>query len=946
MSLKRGPEVPGAPVTAYNWQDPPFNRWAFWHVSEILPTYLVSRGTAPARVLPASATALDLRGVAVPRIDGSAGTAGEVLDDTFTDAYAVLQDGELVTEWYGPLGAPDRPHALMSVSKSVVGCVAAVLIDRGQLDPEALLTAYVPELAASGFAGATVRHVLDMRSGVAFLEEYANPHADIRRMDEWIGWDGSDDGGPRGLYRFLATLAAEAPHGSRFLYRSAESDVLGWVCERAAGRPMAELISALVWSPMGAEHDARLLRDGLGTAVHDGGLCATVRDVARFGQLLLDGGVVPDGTGGTRRVVPPRWLRDGWAVDADVRSAFAASPAEAAFPGGWYRNQFWFRPGAYGDVLLGLGIYGQMLHVSRRTNTVCVKFSSWPQAQNPAYLEDTLRAFDAIGGALAGRDPTRGRRLTGVVSGLSRRGDTVPPSPPNVILTAQPRRVPRRRLTWRYVDDAGSSGALEARVTDQARRHLNGIAEIRTFFRTNQQPIYFVGPTAFNLLGIDRWVRNFQYVAYYDSWDGQHPRVFTPENRPYIEFESSEQINNYLLRDPEVREHLRRRGGVPMVAMVFFDSETEEICRELGYDLILPPDSLRRRLDSKIVTTQLGNEAGAPSVPNVLGKADSYAELTALASGGGLGTDLVVQTPYGDSGKTTFFIASEPDWDACAADLGGQELKVMKRINNHAAAVEACITRHGTIVGPFMTDLTGYPELTPYKGGWCGNDLFPEALSEADRAVAIGHVRKLGDRLAQEGYKGFLEVDVLVDVDTGTVYLGELNPRISGVSSMTNVTAGAYADVPLFLFHLLEFMDVDYMINVEEINERWRDLAAVDVWSQLIMKEPGDEVERILAAPRTGAWRLADDGSLTFEHISNDWHEITTEDEAFFMRVYGPGEYRFHGADLGILVTKGRMQTAEGLTERCHHYIEGIRGHYQSEPLPAPPPVKPVAYVK
>ena len=165
--------------------------------------------------------------------------------------------------------------------------------------------------------------------------------------------------------------------------------------------------------------------------------------------------------------------------------------------------------------------------------------------------------------------------------------------------------------------------------------------------------------------------------------------------------------------------------------MVFFDEETEEICRELGYTLILPPDSLRRRLDSKIVTTQLGNEAGAPSVPNVLGHADTYAALTALAAGAGLGDDLVVQTPYGDSGKTTFFIKSEADWDEYADDIVGQELKVMKRINNKAAAVEACITRHGTIVGPFMTDLTGYPELTPYKGGWCGNDLFPEALTEA-----------------------------------------------------------------------------------------------------------------------------------------------------------------------------------------------------------------------
>jgi biotin carboxylase len=486
---------------------------------------------------------------------------------------------------------------------------------------------------------------------------------------------------------------------------------------------------------------------------------------------------------------------------------------------------------------------------------------------------------------------------------------------------------------------AGSAGST-------ARRHLNGISELRTFFRTNSQPIYFVGPTAFNLLGIDRWVRNFQYIAYYDSWDGRHPRLFAPENRPYIEFESSEQINNYLLRDAEVREHLRRRGGVPKVAMVFFDEETEEICREQGYDLILPPDSLRRRLDSKIVTTQLGNEAGAPSVPNVLGRADSYAELTALAEASGLGADLVVQTPYGDSGKTTFFIAAEADWDSNAADMRGQQLKVMKRINNRAAAVEACITRHGTIVGPFMTDLTGYPELTPYKGGWCGNDLFPDALSEEDRAVAIGHVRKLGDRLAREGYKGFFEVDVLVDIDTGAVYLGELNPRISGVSSMTNVTAGAYADMPLFLFHLLEFMDVDYTIDVEEINERWRALAAVDVWSQLIMKEPGDEVERILAAPRTGSWRMTDGGALAFEHVSNDWHEITSEDEAFFMRVYGPGDYKFHGADLGILVTKGRMQTAEGLTERCRRYITGIRAHYQSEPLPAAPAVRPIAYVK
>jgi len=477
-----------------------------------------------------------------------------------------------------------------------------------------------------------------------------------------------------------------------------------------------------------------------------------------------------------------------------------------------------------------------------------------------------------------------------------------------------------------------------------ARRRLRNIPEIRTFFRTNETPIVFVGPTAFNLLGLDRWARNFSYVAYYDSWEGAHPRVFSPRHDQYVEFQSAEEINNYLLRHPDVQQYIARRGSSPKVAMVFFDEETEEICEELGYELILPRHRLRQHLDSKITTTRLGNEAGAPSVPNVLGTADSYDELVSLATGHDLGTDLVIQTPYGDSGKTTFFIKSVKDWEKHSADIVGEDLKVMKRINNKAAAVEAVLTRHGTIVGPFMTDLTGYPELTPYPGGWCGNDLFPDALSDAHRARGVELVRRLGSRLTQEGYKGFFEVDVLVDLDTDEVYLGELNPRISGASSITNVTAGAYADLPLFLFHVLEYMDVDYDIDVDEINERWQELAAVDVWSQLIMKEPTDRVERIEAAPRTGQWHMHDDGSLTFRRAALDWHQLQDETECFYLRVYGPGDYRFKGADLGILVTKGRLQTDEPkeLTERARRFIHGIRSQYISAPVGEeihPPPV-------
>ncbi len=471
-------------------------------------------------------------------------------------------------------------------------------------------------------------------------------------------------------------------------------------------------------------------------------------------------------------------------------------------------------------------------------------------------------------------------------------------------------------------------------------RGLRNIPEIRSFFRTNDEPIYFVGPTGFNLLGLDRWVRHFNYITYYDAWDGAHPRMITPKNGRDATFTSSEDIVNFLLRHPEVQARLKADGGRPRIASVFFDEETEAICAELGYQLILPSHALRTRLDSKITTTRLGNEAGAPSVPNVLATASSYPDLVEIADAAALGNDLVIQMPYGDSGKTTFFIGSTADWDRHATEIAGNEAKIMKRIrHNTAIAVEAVITRHGTIVGPFMTDLTGYPELTPYHGGWCGNDLFPAALNPDHRVKAIDLVRRLGDRLAEEGYKGFFEVDILVDLDADEVYLGELNPRISGASSMTNVTAGAYADIPLFLFHLLEYMDVDYDIDVDEINERWRELAAVDVWSQLIMKEPHGPVEIIDSAPGTGQWKLETDGTLTFKRAAMDWHGLQDESEFFFLRVYGRGDYRFKGADLGVLVTKGRLQTDDpkDLTERCRTFITGIRALFVSRPLIEPP---------
>jgi CubicO group peptidase (beta-lactamase class C family) len=410
MLMRGFPPSPRAVVTAANWQDPPFNRWAFWHTRELLPTQRIAAAAGAPRPLVPLTDPPDLQAI-----------VGEVLARSFTDAWLVLQDGKLVEEWYGEHGGADTPHAALSVTKSVVGCVAGVLVERGDLGLADLVTHHVPELADTAWSGATVRHVLDMRSGVAFVEDYTDAHADVRRLDEWVGWRPRSAGDvPRGLYAFLRTLRSGTDHGGTFVYRSAETDVLGWVCERASGSRMADLISTLVWQPMGAERDAEIICDGSGTAVHDGGLCATARDLARFGQLLLDGGAVPTEDGPVQ-VLPAGWLRSSWAVDADARWAFLASPAEQSFPGGWYRNQFWFRPGEQGDVLLCLGIHGQLIHVSRRTRTVCVKLSTWPTAQDPRLMQETLRACDAVGAVLAGLERGGHRHgLAGVVSGLSR----------------------------------------------------------------------------------------------------------------------------------------------------------------------------------------------------------------------------------------------------------------------------------------------------------------------------------------------------------------------------------------------------------------------------------------------------------------------------------------------------------------------------------------------
>ncbi len=470
------------------------------------------------------------------------------------------------------------------------------------------------------------------------------------------------------------------------------------------------------------------------------------------------------------------------------------------------------------------------------------------------------------------------------------------------------------------------------------RNKLNGLSEIYSFFRRNETPVYFLSPTPFNLLGLDRWVNRYEYINFFDSFDGQHQKVLVPREHGPHEFRSIEDVNNHLLKHKTVRSHIKERGGGKIV-LVMFDEETEGLAKELGAEVALPPAKLRIRLDSKIVTTQLGNEAGIQSAPNTMGRAKSYQELMALSGEARLGKDLVVQTPYGDSGRTTFFIKDEAGWRKNEKLLVKEELKVMRRINHLPGTVEGCATRHGTLVGPVQTDITGFPELTPYKGGWCGNDAFAKGMDKEKKAVRA-MARKLGDRLYQEGYKGAFCMDFLIDTDTSKVYLGELNPRVSGASPLTHLITSTYGGVPLFLFHLLEFMDVDYDVNIAAIQRRWEDF---DDWTQLILKHPGEEVEMITRAPSSGVWRMGDDGRLSFVRKTLDWTHVAGENEAFYMRVYTAGDYRYYGADMGILISRGRMQTDKRqLTDRAKAWALGIRNEFQTVPVTGnatPPPI-------
>jgi CubicO group peptidase (beta-lactamase class C family) len=379
--LMRGfPPAPGAQVTLANWRTSPFNHWAFHHVRELVPSADIPNDPANSWKLPSAP--ID---VGKLRID-------EFFDETDTDGLVIVHRGKIVFERYANGMTAESLHILMSVSKSLLGLLAGVLAARNVLALDRLVTDVIPEVRGTAYDKATIRHLLDMRAGIAFDEDYLATSGPIIRYRKAVNWNPLDPGDtPTDLRSFYRELTkSSGPHGGPFNYVSPNTDLLGWVIERATGQRYADVMSELLWRPLGAARSAYITVDRLGAPRCAGGVCTTVRDLARVGQLL-----VHRGGRGSSQIVPERWI-DDITLNGD-RDAWAAGNGVAFFPDLplRYRSKWYIQDGD-APLLFGLGIHGQHLFVDRDHEIVVAKVSSQALPIDVGRIATTTRAVARI----------------------------------------------------------------------------------------------------------------------------------------------------------------------------------------------------------------------------------------------------------------------------------------------------------------------------------------------------------------------------------------------------------------------------------------------------------------------------------------------------------------------------------------------------------------------
>lgn len=384
----RDPSNPGGELLPQpGWHLPPFHRWSFQHMREMTPTAGVRRGHGDVWQL--AQARRDLGGVSF-QSRGRDLTIDSYIEESFTDGFLILHHGEIIDERYLNGMAPERLHLSMSMAKSILGSVTGILVSRGDIALDAKLPEYLPELEATAYRSATVQHILDMTTGVTFDETYETPGSHMQKLGNACAWGGR--GGqphwPKTIWELVLELTEkERPHGDLFLYRSIETDVLGFLVERVSGLSLAELVSRELWQKLGVEEDAAYTVDRGGFALADGGFNATLRDYGRYAQMLADCGRARG-----VQVIPEAWVEE---IRFGKGGRFEGIYTDV-LPDGGYHNKFWQVDRTRGTVLCR-GIYGQFIYVDCELGYAGVKLSTWPSPLNKESAIDTVAAFEAIG---------------------------------------------------------------------------------------------------------------------------------------------------------------------------------------------------------------------------------------------------------------------------------------------------------------------------------------------------------------------------------------------------------------------------------------------------------------------------------------------------------------------------------------------------------------------
>lgn len=367
-----------------NWQRHPHSVWGFQHTRELVPTASIG-GSANPWILS--------RAAAEPTWGSRVlGASGQTLDDwierTYTNGLLVCIDGVIFYERYLNGLTAERPHLAFSISKSIITTVAGTLAERGDLDLDRTVGSHYPRYQATAWEHVRLRDLGDMRAGVKFVEDPDAADSDAVDCEIAFGWTPRPPGSTvaADAATYFAGLPRTGPDGT-FDYRSANTDVLGLVIEAATRQPLAEVIRDVLWSPMGAEHDADITLDSAGTALADGGICATLRDLARLGLLWA-----ARGRRDTAQVVPESWIAETLTPTEKYLGDFP--PERATSPASYYRNGWWIKD-ASSHAFAANGMLGQKISISEGGRVVIAKVSSWPD--HTVELErETELGLDAI----------------------------------------------------------------------------------------------------------------------------------------------------------------------------------------------------------------------------------------------------------------------------------------------------------------------------------------------------------------------------------------------------------------------------------------------------------------------------------------------------------------------------------------------------------------------